>query len=173
VYRRVREDRDVNDGSWLSPGFQAVCVYRFGAWLRAAPRAVRWPGDVLYVLLFTWVRNFYGIELPRTASIGRRLRISHQHGVIVHPHAVIGDDCVIRHNVTVGGVLSHHDGPRLGNRVDVAVGAVILGRVTIGDDARIGPNAVVTTNVPEGATAFAMPARVIPARACRAAAPER
>jgi serine O-acetyltransferase len=157
----VREDRDVNNGSWLSPGFQAVAVYRFGAWHRSRSAAVRGPCGLLYTLLFTFVRNVYGIELPCTASVGRRLRISHQHGIVVHPHAVIGDDCVIRHNVTIGGVLGHDHGPVLGDRVDVAVGAVILGKVTIGDGARIGPNAVVMTNVPAGATAFSMPARVI------------
>ena len=159
-YWRLREDLDVND-SLASPGFQALMVYRFGAWHLTLPRPARRLCAIIYWPLFVFTRNVYGIEIPATATIGRRLRISHQHGIVLHPHLVVGDDCVIRQNVTIGGALGHHHGAILGNRVDVAAGAVILGRVRIGDDARIGPNAVVTMHVPPGATAFTSPARVI------------
>ena len=167
-YWRIREDLDVND-SLSSPGFQALMVYRFGAWHLTLRRPWRKVCAFLYRPLFVFTRNVYGIEIPATARIGRRLRISHQHGIVLHPHLVIGDDCVIRQNVTIGGVLGHQQGPTLGNRVDVAAGAVILGRVRIGDGARIGPNAVVTMNVPPGATAFADPARIVNVRATPAA----
>lgn len=164
-FRRMSSDLDVNDGSLASPGFQALMVYRFGAWHRTLPRVLRLPCAVVYRPLFIFVRNVYGIEIPASARIGRRLRISHQHGIVLHPNVEIGDDCVIRQNVTIGGVLGHQHAPRLGNRVDVAAGAIILGRVRIGDGARIGPNAVVTMNVPAGATAFAAPARIVDVRA--------
>jgi serine O-acetyltransferase len=161
MYWRMRDDLDVNDGSLASPGFQALMVYRFGAWHRTLPRPLRIPCALIYRPLFVFCRNVYGIEIPASATIGRRLRISHQHGIVLHTRLVMGDDCTIRQNVTIGGVLGQQGAPTLGNRVDVAAGAVILGRVRIGDGARIGPNAVVTMNVPAGATAFAAPARII------------
>ena len=168
-YWRVREEIDAND-SISTPGCQAVMVYRFGAWHRTLPPLLRRLCALIYSPLFVFVRNVYGIEIPATARLGRRLRISHQHGIVLHPHLVAGDDCVIRQNVTIGGVLGSHRGPpTLGNRVDVGAGAVIIGHVRIGDDARIGPNAVVTMSVPPGATAFAAPARIINVNATRAA----
>jgi serine O-acetyltransferase len=163
-YWRLRDDLDAND-SLFAPGFQALMVYRFGAWHRTLPTPLRLVCALIYRPTFIFIRNVYGIEIPATARIGRRLRISHQHGIVLHPQLVMGDDCVIRQNVTIGGALSHHRGAIFGNRVDVAAGAIILGRVRIGDDARIGPNAVVTMNVPAGATAFAAPARIINVRA--------
>jgi serine O-acetyltransferase len=76
---------------------------------------------------------------------------------------VIGDDCVIRQNATIGALGGERplEAPRLGRGVQVGVGAVILGPVTIGDGARIGPNAVVMTDVPAGATVFVNPPRMM------------
>ena len=168
-YWRVREDRDANTSVW-SPGFQALMVYRFGAWHRTLVSPWRRLCALIYRPMFVVVRNVYGIEIPATARIGRRFRISHQHGIVLHPQLVTGDDCVIRQNVTIGGTLGHvpPHGPTLGDRVDVGAGAVIIGSVRIGDGARIGPNAFVTMNVPAGATAFAAPARIIDVHARRA-----
>lgn len=110
------------------------------------------------------VRNLYGIELYPTARIGRRLRIAHQHGIVIHPAAVIGDDCMIRHGVTIGADGVRDDGgraPVLGDRVKLGVGAVIAGPVRIGDDVTVGPNAVVMTNVPAGSIVTAPPSRIM------------
>jgi serine O-acetyltransferase len=105
----------------------------------------------------------YGIELRRSTKVGRRLLIGHQGGIVIHPQAEIGDDCTIRQNVTIGATTFQHvnDAPTLGSRVNIGAGAVILGRIHVGDDVRIGPNAVVTTDVPAGVAAFAPPARVM------------
>ena len=88
----------------------------------------------------------------------------HQHGIVIHGQARIGDDCVIRHQVTLG---NRHlglpgDAPCLGRGVNVGAGAKILGAVAIGDGASIGANAVVLHDVPAGASAVGVPARVLP-----------
>ena len=82
---------------------------------------------------------------------------------MIHPNVEMGDDCLIRQNVAIGAP-SHErckEAPKLGSRVQVGSGAAILGNIAIGDDARIGPNAVVMTHVPAGAAAFGNPARIV------------
>jgi serine O-acetyltransferase len=160
---QVREDLQRHRGEWTRPGFQAVAVHRLGA------RALRMPGikgkfaRKLHKLLFVLVRNFYGIELPATTKIGRRLLLGHQHGIVVHERATIGDDCVIRHNVTLGNGAKYwtDEAPHLGDRVRISPGVVVIGDVHIGDDVQIGPNALVTTDVPAGAMVFEKPTRVL------------
>ena len=104
--------------------------------------------------MFTYIRNYYGIELPATTVVGRRLLLAHQHGIVIHPLAVIGDDCVILHNCTIGATTRAriNQAPKLGNRVHVGCNAAIVGNVVIGDDVSIGPNVTVVTNIPAGTT---------------------
>jgi len=161
---QLREDWIAHGRDWTRPGFRAVAVHRFGNWRMTIRLFVlRAPLSVLYRILFRWVRNRYGIELPYTASLGRRVVFQHQSGIVIHGRSVIGDDCVIRHGVTLGNRYAHapDDAPRLGNRVNVGAGAKVLGNVTIGDGAAIGANAVVLQDVPSSATAVGIPARVV------------
>jgi serine O-acetyltransferase len=101
--------------------------------------------------------------MHETAKVGRRFLVGHQSGIVIHFNSEFGDDCVIRQNVTIGaaGVGRINDGPKFGHRVDIGAGAVIVGKVKVGDDARIGPNAVVMTDVPAGATVFVDAPRMI------------
>ena len=161
LWEQIREDKKVN-GTWARPGFHAVAVHRFGAWRKNLPRVLQPPATLLYYLMNLVVRNVYGIEIASTTKIGRRLSIPHQSGIVIHYRAEIGDDCHVLQNVTIGAVPGQHEVPKIGNRVFISAGAVILGNVTVGDDAKIGPNAVVIANIPAGATATAVPARVIP-----------
>lgn len=146
-----REDRATHRGKASAPGFQALAVHRFGVWARSrrSPLAVRVFRRAHVVL--QWVtRSFHGIELPAKARIGRRTRFAHQGGVVVHKDAIIGDDCIVRHGVTIGVL---RDGavmtaPRIGDRVEIGVGAVVVGPITVGDDAVIGANVVVRRDVP-------------------------
>jgi serine O-acetyltransferase len=159
---QIREDLAEYD-SWTRPGFQAVAIHRVGVWRWRLPVWLRAPLTVLYLVAQLVIRNVYSIELTSLTKVGRRLRIAHEGSVMIHPSVVIGDDCLIRQNVTIG--IASNDAtkaPRLGDRVEVGAGAVIIGGITIGDDAHIGPNAVVTMNVPAGGMAVATPARVIP-----------
>ena len=159
----IAGDWAANDKDWTRPGLQALAVHRFGVWRMQIPvRALRLPFSVLYRVLSVGMRNLYGIELPYTAKIGKRLRIEHQGVVVVHTRAVIGDDCRLHQGVTLGA--HEHNGvlgiPTLGNRVYVGANASIIGGVTVGDGAKVGAGAVVIKDVPPGATAVGVPAQV-------------
>lgn len=102
-----------------------------------------------------------GIEIHPGAKIGRRLVIDHGMGVVIGETAEIGDDCIIFHGVTLGGVkfdpVKRH--PTVGNRVLIGTGAKVLGPITLGDEARIGANAVVTKSVEPGQTIVGSPSK--------------
>jgi serine O-acetyltransferase len=161
---QIGEDYCIHQRDWTLPGFQALAVHRFGVWVSGMRfRLIRGVLDRLYRFLYVYARNHYGIELPRTTKVGRRLAIGHQGGIVIHGSSHIGDDCVIRQNVTLGAASAEtvQHGPTLMNRVEVGCGAVIIGKIVIGDDVRIGPNAVVTTNIARGSTVVAPPPRVV------------
>ena len=164
LFALMREDWAANGRDWSRPGLRALAVYRFGFWrMSVRSKWVRLPLSFVHHRLFRFCRNRYGIELPHTVVVGRRVVIEHQHGIVVHGSVRIGDDCILRQGVTLGNKTMDrpHDAPRLGDRVNVGAGAKILGAVTIGDDAQIGANAVVVKDVPAGSTAVGIPARVI------------
>ena len=163
---QLREDQAVHGGGWSRPGFQAVAVYRIGVWLRGVHPLARRVIRPFYRVAHIFIRNVYTIELTSEAKVGRRLWIAHQGGIVIHSQSEIGDDCMIRQNVTIGQISQNppegeRKAPRIGHNVQIGAGAVILGGIDIGDDARIGPNAVVMTDVPAGATAFAPPAKLL------------
>jgi len=110
-----------------------------------------------------WSRFLTGIEIHPGATIGRRVFIDHGMGVVIGETAEIGDDSTLYHGVTLGGT-SWNQGkrhPTLGKGVVVGAGAKILGPIHVGDNAKIGSNAVVVRNVPLGATAVGIPARIV------------
>lgn len=162
LWTQIREDWVAHGRDWTRPGFRAVAVHRFGVWRMAVrPKPLRVPFSLVYRLLFRRCRNNYGIELPYSVTLGRRVVIEHQGGIVIHGNSVIGDDCVIRQNCTLGirRIDAPADAPILGAGVDVGAGAVILGRVRIGAGAAIGANAVVLDDVAPGAIAVGIPAR--------------
>lgn len=107
-------------------------------------------------------RTLTGIEIHPGATIGKRLVIDHGVGCVIGETAVVGDDCVIFHGVTLGGIkfekTKRH--PTVGNRVLIGTGAKVLGPIHIGDDSKIGANAVVMKDIPNG-TIIVAPASVI------------
>ena len=167
VINLLAEDYRTHGKAPTSPGFQALAVHRLAQFAQQAPLPF---GPVLRVVTsaaYVFVRNVYGIELPPQASIGRRVKISHQSGIVISGDAVIGDECRLRQNVTIGsrGKANPRTGrrkPVLGSRVYVGAGATILGGVTIGSDARIGASALVVEDVPAGARVFAPLADIVP-----------
>jgi serine O-acetyltransferase len=100
-----------------------------------------------------------GAEIPLGTQIGGGLMMPHPNGIVIHPAATIGPNCLIFQQVTLAG--GDGGAPRIGGHVDIGAGAKVLGAVTIGDHARIGANAVVLTDVPERSTAVGIPARIV------------
>lgn len=117
----------------------------------------RFPARVLSQL----TRALTGVEIHPAAQIGRRFVIDHGMGVVIGETAIVGDDVMIYHGVTLGGVstkrVKRH--PTIGNRVMIGAGAKLLGPIEIGDDSRVGANAVVTKSAPAGAVLVGIPAR--------------
>ncbi|PCE27338.1 serine O-acetyltransferase [Paraburkholderia acidicola] len=140
------------------PGLHAIVLHRFAHACWRAKR--RW----LARCVSQFGRFLTGIEIHPGATIGRRVFIDHGMGVVIGETAEIGDDCTIYQGVTLGGTsltrgAKRH--PTLGRGVIVGAGAKVLGGFVIGDDAKIGSNAVVVKPVPAGGTAVGNPARVI------------
>jgi len=157
----IAEDFRTHDRMLSEPGFWVVALHRLAnARMDVRPRAVRAPMTLAYLVTERLVNWVWGIQLPYTVRLGRRVRIWHHGGTVLGARA-IGDDVHIRHNTTFG-VLTRGENaakPIIGNRVDVGVGAVILGPVTVGDDAVVGPNSVVLRHVPPGTVVMGVPAR--------------
>ncbi|MFN3912893.1 serine O-acetyltransferase [Hyphomonas sp.] len=161
----VTEDYHHHQRGIFQPGLQAVWVYRFGTWsdtIRFRPLGILMKA--LHAAGHVFIRNVYGIELRKTVQAGRRLRIGHQSGIVVHEYAKIGDDVTIRQNVTFGVGIDWvvGEGPVIGSRVSFSPGVVVIGNVTIGDDVSIGPNCVITQDVPSNRTLFVPPPRALP-----------
>lgn len=139
------------------PGIHALIMHRIAHWLWG--HRFRWLGRFTAHLS----RMLTGIEIHPGATIGRRFFIDHGMGVVIGETAVIGDDVTLYHGVTLGGT-SWNKGkrhPTLGNGVVIGAGAKVLGPITIASGAKVGSNAVVTKEVPAGATAVGNPARIL------------
>ena len=157
----VAEDRATH-GSWLDPGFLALCVHRFGN-LRMGVRskALRAPLTALYRGAYHAIIALFGIDLPYNVKFGRRLRIVH-HGCVVLGAWSVGDDVIIRGPATIGLSLRGSVGtPTLGNGVELGPRACVVGDLVIGDGAFVGPNTVLTESLPPGAVALGNPFRCV------------
>ena len=135
--------------------------FRFAQKLHRWPKCIRWlasPYLFVYQLLVWWE---LGIELNHKAEVGPRLRLHHGYGLVVHESAVIGSDCTLRHGTTIGNRRESDDCPVIGDRVDIGCSSVIIGRIKIGDNAKIGAGSVVLHDVPAGCTVAGTPARPV------------
>ena len=171
-FLRIRDDiraamrndpatRNGFEAFWVLSGLHAVWWYRITHWL--------WKRRLTFVarVVSQIVRWWTLIEIHPGARIGERLFIDHGAGVVIGETAIIGDDCLFYHGVTLGGqgdVRGNRRHPQVGSRVTIGAGAIILGPITIGDDALIGAGAVVVTDVPAGRTAVGVPAKILPNR---------
>jgi serine O-acetyltransferase len=159
----VLEDLRTHDHDPFEPGFWAIALHRFGNWrMSIRPRALRIPFSMVHRFLSRLAELVGGIHLPYTVRLGRRVRIWHHGGIVLHARS-IGDEVQIRQNTTFGLATRDRDRaiPTIEDRVDIGCGACVLGDVTIGHDSLIGANAVVVADVPPYATAVGVPARVI------------
>ena len=107
-----------------------------------------------------FIRIVFGSVIPPETRIGKNVHFAYNAlGIVIHRQCIIGDDVWISQQVTIGGL--NEGFPTIGNNVYIGAGARIIGKICIGDNAKIGANAVVLTDVPNGATAVGIPARVI------------
>ena len=108
-------------------------------------------------------RALTGVEIHPAAQIGRRLVLDHGMGVVIGETAIIGDDCLIYHGVTLGSKTGEHGKrhPTLENNVVIGAGAAVIGNITIHEGARVGAGSVVTRDLAAGATAVGNPAKVL------------
>jgi len=161
LFALLAEDFNTYDRDLLEPAFWAVFIHRFGnARMSVRFKLLRAPLTVIYRLMYKAMIWIWGIDLPYTTKLGRRVRIWHHGGLWLGAQS-IGDDVHIRHNTTFG-VLNRDNldaKPVIGNRVDIGVGACVLGAVKVGDDCVIGPNSVVIRDLPPGSVVMGVPAR--------------
>jgi len=130
-----------------SPGLHAIWMHHVGH------KIWSWGLRVPARMFSAWSRFLTGIEIHPGAVIGRRVVIDHGMGVVIGETAIVGDDVLIYHGVTLGGKVNarvkRH--PTIGNNVLLGAGAKIIGDIEIGDGAQVGANAVVTKSIPAGA----------------------
>jgi serine O-acetyltransferase len=141
------------------PGMHAIWIYRLTHKL--------WLSNWKFVArtIASFARWITGVEIHPGATIGRRFFIDHAMGVVIGETAIIGNDCTLYHGVTLGGTTwragKRH--PTLEDNVVVGAGAKVLGPITLKKGARVGSNAVVVKDVPEGATVIGIPGHIIEA----------
>lgn len=140
------------------PGVHALWSHRVAhsLWIRGHRLPAR--------ILSSTARVMTGVDIHPGAELGRRLFIDHAIGVVIGQTAEVGEDVVLFHGVTLGGVSmtpgKRH--PTVGSHVMIGAGAKVLGPISVGDGSKIGANSVVTHDVPEGAVAIGVPARTRP-----------
>jgi serine O-acetyltransferase len=159
---RTYRERDPAARSWPEvllcyPGLHAAMWHMLSHWL--------WTHELRLLGRFSShiARWLTGIEIHPAAKIGRRLVIDHGMGVVIGETAEVGDDCYFYHQVTLGvaRTSSGKRHPTVGNNVIIGAGAKVLGPITVGDNARVGSNAVVLDNVPDNTTVVGIPARPV------------
>lgn len=146
----------------LTPGVRYTFYFRFCQYLNSKPLKAF---GLYYLIKFIYLRVGirYGMDIAASTKIGRGFYIGHFGAIVINPGTVIGDNCNLSHEVTIGQM---NRGPKagcptIGNNVFIGPGAKIMGKIKIGDNAAIGANAVVVDDVPENGVAVGIPARII------------
>ena len=157
VFARDPAARNIFEVITCYSGVQAVIFYRLTHFLWRYK--LRW----LARFISTLARWITGIEIHPGAVIGRRFFIDHGMGVVIGETAIIGDDCMLYHGVTLGGTtwdkVKRH--PTLKNGVVIGAGAKILGPITLGNNVRVGSNSVVVRSIDDNETVVGIPGRIV------------
>jgi serine O-acetyltransferase len=136
-----------------SPGVHAIIALRFGQWLLSANIIIRILLEPVYSLYWHRVRSKWGIEIDRCATIGHGFYIGHFGGIVISGGCVLGNNINISQGVTIGvsGQGDKIGCPIIGNDVYIAPGAKIFGKIKIGNNVKIGANAVIYKDIPDNA----------------------
>jgi serine O-acetyltransferase len=149
---------------WLDPAVWSIGCYRLGNWLHAErPTAiVRIPLKLVSFFLTKFCVVFMEMDIDPQATIGGGFCIGHIGGVHINPGAVLGKNCDLAHRITIGASAMGRSGvPVVGDEVYIGTGAVLIGKIKVGNGAKIAANTLVMTNVPEGATVMGVPGRIM------------
>jgi serine O-acetyltransferase len=141
------------------PGVQAVAVYRFGCWSKSQNKLIKIITEPLYYFSRGLIMVMWGIELYRETEIGAGFYVTHFGGIIVSPLAKLGSNVTLSQGVTIGvsGQGEKKGVPIIGNNVYIATGAKLFGKIVIGNNVKIGPNAVVHKSIPDNAVVVSSP----------------
>jgi len=141
------------------PGKKLLASIRLYQSARQASAVCPWLVRKTAVIQHRFWSIVTGADIPLNSNLGGGLLITHPNGIVIHPKAIIGPNCLIFQQVTIGS----RDGgiPTIGGHVDIGAGAKIIGNIKIGDHVRIGANSVVLEDVPDGCTVVGIPARII------------
>lgn len=161
LIEQLRRDYRSHGATLKNPAIWVLAVYRFGVWSRDIPGPMGALASKVYGSMFLGIQLTTGMCLNREARIGKDLNIVHWGNTRIHPDAVIGDRCGIMHDVTIGTNMERDGVPVIGDDVFIGAGAKLLGPIRIGSRARIAANSLVLQDVPDGATAIGVPARIL------------
>jgi len=149
---------------WLNPAVWAIASYRLNNWLfteRVSP-VIRIPLKIVAYATNKFCEVFMEMCIDPQATIGGGLYIGHIGGVHINPQAVLGRDCDLAHRITIGASAMGRNGvPVIGDEVYIGTGAALVGKIKIGNGAKIAANTLVMTNVPAGATVMGVPGRIV------------
>ncbi len=141
------------------PGVHAVVCLRFGQWLRKKNIVIRIFLEPIYMLFYHKIRFKFGIEIPRGVTVGEGFYIGHHGGIVINSNAVIGKRVNISQQVVIGvsGEGEKKGCPVIGNNVYISPGARIFGKIKIGNNVKIGANAIVYKDIPDDSIVILSP----------------
>ena len=159
----LKRYRNQNKFEWFEPSVMVIILFRFGHSIQKIKIVpIRWLLTVFHLPVYMITSFLSGIHIARGANIGEGFRIYHYGCIVINSGVTIGNNCTLRHGVTLGNRRELFDLPVLGDNVDIGAGAKILGAIHVGNNVSIGANAVVLKDVPDNSLAVGVPARVIP-----------
>jgi len=162
-WQLIVEDFRTHHSDPFAQGFWTLFWHRFGNWrMGLRSRLLRAPMTLVYRVMYKFTQWSCGIDLPFSVIVGRRVKLEHFGGMILVAEK-IGNDVILRQNTTFGnpGDDRRHERPVIEDGANIGAGVVIIGAVTVGQDAFVGANAMVNKDVPPGAIVAGVPARVI------------
>jgi len=146
-------------GCYRAPGVHAVITLRFGQWIKKQNILIRIFFEPIYIFQFHRMKSKWGIEIPRTVEIDEGLYIGHFGGITISPHVKIGKNVNISQQVTIGisGQGENRGCPVIGDQVYLGAGAKVFGKIVLGNNVKVGANAVVHKNIPDNAVVVSDP----------------